>query len=69
MLASGIVDLSMAAVIVFGLPTTSAWAIGLMLAVKLLFGGAAMIGRALAARPGTARSTAAAAKPGSSRCD
>jgi uncharacterized membrane protein HdeD (DUF308 family) len=52
MLASGIVDLSMAAVIVIGLPTTSAWAIGLIVAVNLLSGGAAMIGMALAARQG-----------------
>ena len=51
MLASGIVDLSMAAVIVIGLPTTSTWAIGLVVAVNLICGGAAMIGMALAATP------------------
>jgi uncharacterized membrane protein HdeD (DUF308 family) len=66
MLASGVVDLAMAAVIVIGLPTTSTWAIGLAVAVNLLCGGAAMIGMALAATPGRARSTATAAKSGQS---
>jgi uncharacterized membrane protein HdeD (DUF308 family) len=42
----------MAAGIVIGLPTTSTWAIGLVVAVNLLSGGAAMIGMALAATPG-----------------
>jgi uncharacterized membrane protein HdeD (DUF308 family) len=51
MLASGIVDLSLAAVILIGLPATSAWAMGLIIGINLVFGGAAMIGMALAARP------------------
>jgi uncharacterized membrane protein HdeD (DUF308 family) len=50
MLASGIVDLSLAAFIVLGLPATASWALGLILAVNLIFGGGAMIGMALAAR-------------------
>lgn len=50
MLASGIVDLSLAAFIVIGLPATAAWALGLILAVNLIFGGGAMIGMALAPR-------------------
>ena len=50
MLASGIVDLSLAAFIIVGLPATAAWALGLILAVNLIFGGGAMIGMALAAR-------------------
>jgi uncharacterized membrane protein HdeD (DUF308 family) len=50
MLASGIVDLSLAAFIMIGLPATAAWALGLILAVNLIFGGGAMIGMALAAR-------------------
>jgi len=50
MLASGIVDLSLAAFIILGLPTTATWALGLILAVNLIFGGGAMIGMALAAR-------------------
>jgi uncharacterized membrane protein HdeD (DUF308 family) len=50
MLASGIVDLSLAATIMLGLPATASWALGLILAVNLTFGGAAMIGMALAGR-------------------
>jgi uncharacterized membrane protein HdeD (DUF308 family) len=50
MLASGIVDLSLAAFIVIGLPATASWALGLILAVNLVFGGGALIGMALAAR-------------------
>jgi uncharacterized membrane protein HdeD (DUF308 family) len=50
MLASGIVDLTLAAFIVLGLPATAYWAFGLILAVNLIFGGGAMIGMALAAR-------------------
>jgi uncharacterized membrane protein HdeD (DUF308 family) len=51
MLASGIVDLSLAAVILIGLPATSVWAVGLIVGINLVFGGAAMIGMALATRP------------------
>jgi len=51
MLASGIVDLGLAAFILAGLPATSVWAIGLIVGVNLVFGGVAMIGMALAARP------------------
>jgi uncharacterized membrane protein HdeD (DUF308 family) len=50
MLASGIVDLSLAVFIVIGLPATASWALGLILAVNLIFGGGAMIGMALAGR-------------------
>jgi len=51
MLASGIVDLLLAAAILIGLPGTADWAMGLIVGVNLLFGGAALIGMALAARP------------------
>ena len=51
MLASGIVDLSLATFIVIGLPTTAAWTLGLILAVNLIFGGGAMIGMSLASQP------------------
>ena len=50
MLASGIVDLALAAIIYAGLPGTAAWAIGLLVGINMLFGGTAMIGMALAAR-------------------
>jgi uncharacterized membrane protein HdeD (DUF308 family) len=50
MLVSGIIDLIIAGIIIVGLPGTAAWALGLLVGVNLLFGGAAMIGIALAAR-------------------
>ena len=51
MLASGIVDLILAAIIFAGLPGTAAWALGLLVGINMVFGGAAMIGMALAAKP------------------
>ena len=54
MLASGIVDLILAAIIYAGLPGTAAWAIGLLVGINMLFGGAALIGLALHARHVTA---------------
>ncbi len=50
MLVSGIIDLVIAGIIIAGWPGTAAWALGLLVGVNLLFGGAAMIGIALAAR-------------------
>ena len=54
LLASGIVDLALAAIIFAGLPGTAAWAIGLLVGINMLFGGAALIGLALHARRATA---------------
>jgi uncharacterized membrane protein HdeD (DUF308 family) len=50
MLISGIIDLILAAIIFAGLPGTAAWALGLLVGINLVFGGAALIGMALAAR-------------------
>jgi len=50
MLVSGIIDLALAAFIFAGLPGTAAWAIGVLVGVNLLFGGAALIAMALQAR-------------------
>ena len=50
MLVSGIVDLVLAAMIFGGLPSTAAWALGLLVGVNMLFGGAALIAMALHAR-------------------
>jgi uncharacterized membrane protein HdeD (DUF308 family) len=52
MLASGIVDLVLSAMIFAGLPSTAAWAIGLLVGINLLFGGTALIAMALRARSG-----------------
>jgi uncharacterized membrane protein HdeD (DUF308 family) len=49
MLTSGIIDLFLAAVILAGLPGTVAWALGLIVGINMIFGGASMIGMALAA--------------------
>jgi uncharacterized membrane protein HdeD (DUF308 family) len=48
-LASGIVDLFLAVVILAGLPGTIAWALGLVVGINMVFGGTSMIGMALAA--------------------
>ena len=50
MLASGIVDLVLATVILAGLPGTAAWAIGLLVGINLTFGGVALVAMALQAR-------------------
>jgi uncharacterized membrane protein HdeD (DUF308 family) len=50
MLASGIITLVLAFLIWSRLPSTAAWAIGLLVGIDLVFGGAALVGIALAAR-------------------
>jgi uncharacterized membrane protein HdeD (DUF308 family) len=50
MLVSGIIDLILALIIFLGLPGTAAWALGLLVGINMVFGGAALIGMALAAR-------------------
>ncbi|HZQ11651.1 MAG TPA: HdeD family acid-resistance protein [Pseudolabrys sp.] len=50
MLASGVIDLLLAAVILSGLPGTAAWAIGLLVGINMVFGGTALIAMALHAR-------------------
>jgi uncharacterized membrane protein HdeD (DUF308 family) len=50
MLISGIVDLILAGIIFAGLPGTAIWALGLLVGINMVFGGAALIAMALAAR-------------------
>ncbi|MEW6452964.1 MAG: HdeD family acid-resistance protein [Pseudomonadota bacterium] len=50
MLFSGVIDLILAAMILAGLPSSAAWAIGLLVGINMIFGGGAMIGMALAAK-------------------
>jgi uncharacterized membrane protein HdeD (DUF308 family) len=59
MLASGIVDLVLAVLILAGLPGTAAWALGLLAGINMLFGGSAMIAMALQARSAEPTSTTA----------
>ena len=47
---SGIMDLAIAFIIVAGLPNSAQWAIGLLVGINLVLGGASMVGMALAAR-------------------
>ncbi|MBS0238991.1 MAG: HdeD family acid-resistance protein [Proteobacteria bacterium] len=50
MLFSGIVDLVLAGLIFFGLPSSAGWAIGLLVGINLIFGGCALSAMALQAR-------------------
>lgn len=50
MLLSGVADLFVAFIILIGLPGSFAWALGLIVGINLLFGGASMIAMALAAK-------------------
>jgi uncharacterized membrane protein HdeD (DUF308 family) len=61
MLVSGIIDLILAGIIFAGLPGTAFWALGLLVGINMVFGGAALIAMALAARhpsSGTASASA-----------
>jgi uncharacterized membrane protein HdeD (DUF308 family) len=50
LLASGVVDLILAGLILVGLPGTAAWALGLLVGINMIFGGVSMIAMALEAR-------------------
>ena len=50
LLVAGLMDLLIAFFIIAGLPGSAEWALGLLVGINLLFGGATMIGVALAAR-------------------
>jgi uncharacterized membrane protein HdeD (DUF308 family) len=52
LLVAGLMDLLIAAIIIAGLPGSALWAVGLLVGINLLFGGASLIGMALAARNG-----------------
>ncbi len=52
MLVAGLMDLLIAAIIIIGLPGSALWAVGLLVGINLAFGGATLIGMALAAHSG-----------------
>jgi uncharacterized membrane protein HdeD (DUF308 family) len=52
LLVAGLMDILIAVIIVAGLPGSALWAIGLLVGINLMFGGASLIGMALAARHG-----------------
>jgi len=53
MLVSGIIDLVLAALVYAGLPGSAAWALGVLVGINMIFGGAALLGMAMHARSGT----------------
>src|SRR5437899_1904469 len=50
LLVAGLVDILISFLIITGLPGSAEWAIGLLVGINLVFGGASLIGMALAAR-------------------
>lgn len=52
LLVAGIFDILISFMIISGLPGSAEWAIGLLVGINLVFGGASLIGVALAARQG-----------------
>jgi uncharacterized membrane protein HdeD (DUF308 family) len=52
LLVAGVFDILIAFIVISGLPGSAEWAIGLLVGINLVFGGASLIGVALAARQG-----------------
>src|SRR6266702_5774662 len=50
LLIAGLMDLLIAFIVIAGLPGSAEWVLGLLVGINLLFGGATLIGMALAAR-------------------
>src|SRR3954467_12607690 len=50
LLTAGIMDILVAGIILAGLPGSALWALGVLVGINMLFGGATLIGMALAAR-------------------
>ncbi|GEC15978.1 HdeD family acid-resistance protein [Nitrobacter winogradskyi] len=50
LLIAGVMDIIIAGVIIIGFPGSASWAIGLLVGLNMIFGGASLIGIALAAR-------------------
>ena len=51
MLASGVLDLILGAILLSGLPGTAFWALGVLIGINMVFGGTSLIAMALYARP------------------
>jgi uncharacterized membrane protein HdeD (DUF308 family) len=50
LLINGIIDIILALIILSGMPGSAAWALGLLIGIDLLFGGASLIAMAMAAK-------------------
>ena len=59
MLASGVLDIGLASIIIFDLSGTSAWTMGLLIGINMIVGGASLIAMGLHARSGNPASNAA----------
>jgi uncharacterized membrane protein HdeD (DUF308 family) len=53
-LASGVVDIILAIILVAGLPGTALWTLGLLIGINMVFGGWSLIAMALNSRPNAA---------------
>src|SRR5246500_319197 len=53
LLIAGLLDILVSFIIIAGLPGSAEWALGLLVGINLVFGGATLIGMALAARNAT----------------
>jgi uncharacterized membrane protein HdeD (DUF308 family) len=51
MLASGVLDIVLGAILLAGLPGSALWALGIIIGINMIFGGWALILMALAAKP------------------
>ncbi len=58
MLASGVIDIGLASIIIFNLPGTSAWTMGLLIGINMIVGGASLIAMGLHARSASPASNA-----------
>jgi uncharacterized membrane protein HdeD (DUF308 family) len=50
MLASGFLDIVLASIIIFGVPGTSAWTMGLLIGINMIVGGVSLLGMGWHAR-------------------
>jgi uncharacterized membrane protein HdeD (DUF308 family) len=50
MMVNGVIDLILAGIVISGLPETLFWALGLLVGIDMIFGGASLIAMALEAR-------------------
>jgi uncharacterized membrane protein HdeD (DUF308 family) len=59
MLASGVLDIVLASIIIFDLPGTSAWTMGLLIGINMIVGGVSLIAMGLRSRSESPASNAA----------
>ncbi len=59
MLASGVLDIGLASIIIFDLPGTSAWTMGLLIGINMIVGGVSLIAMGLHSRSESPASNAA----------